>query len=105
MINLVRVLQVLKPLVPREAPPLGEIPPPWKRPESAEYSRIVFEPGFVIKTLGDSYGGQVHYDFPMLEELYGIVKAGKIRYSIQCKPGYPKRTGDHSMKLRRDEMN
>jgi hypothetical protein len=90
LINLVRVFEVMEPLVPSNAPPLGNVGAAWKRPHSGEYSTIVFEPGFVIKTLNDLPGSQVSYDFAMLEELYKIIKKGKIRYSIKCKEGYPK---------------
>jgi len=103
MINLVRILQAMEPLVPSEgeAPPLGEAEPIWKRPGSGEYSRLVFEPGFVIKTLVFSEVGPVKYDLDMLEELYKMVKEGKFRHTIRCKPGYPRRVGAEkkSMKL------
>jgi hypothetical protein len=90
MINLVRVLQVMEPLVPHDAPPLGDMAAPWKRPESGEYSRIVFEPGFVIKILVQSSVGPVQYDFDLLETLYAKVKSGSIRNLIMCQKDYPK---------------
>ena len=95
MANLVRVLQVMEPLVPPDAPPIGEIQRPWKRDRNTEYSRIVFEPRFVKKTLISTSLGPAMYDFTALEALYGIVKTGKIRNTIRCRDGYPKRDGDN----------
>ena len=89
IINLVRVFEVMEHQIPEDAPPLGDVSPPWKRPLSGEYSTIVFEPGFVVKILNLVHS-RVSYDYPMLQDLYKIIKAGKIRYSILCQEGYPK---------------
>jgi len=89
IINLVRVLEAMEPIIPKDAPPLGNVSAPWRRPQSGEYSTIVFEPGFVVKSLNLVHS-RVDYDFLMLEDLYKIIKANRIPNSIRCEEGYPK---------------
>jgi hypothetical protein len=93
MARFVRIFELIYDLMPRDAPPLGRISPAWKRPDSGEYSNIVFAPSFVKKTLVN-FADKKMFNFDDLRKLYGLIKQNKLVNTIQCQTDYPKSLED-----------